>query len=106
MRNVPPLDPVERRVLQGMAKLWTSHEAAFMASCSVSLIRKAVRDGDLEGIRRIYYRNEGPGGRIFRRVRLLVPDWALRNWMASNFFQPTADGTRWKQRPGRKPAAT
>jgi hypothetical protein len=101
-RSVPPLDPIERRVLQGMAKLWSTDEAAFMAACSPSLIRKAVRDGHLEGIKRTYYRNEGPGGRILRRVRLLVPDWALRNWMGSHFFRPTGDGAGWKQRPGRK----
>jgi hypothetical protein len=89
-----------------MAKLWSTDEAAFMAACSPSLIRKAVRDAHLEGIKRTYYRNEGPGGRILRRVRLLVPDWALRNWIASNFLRPTADGKRWKQRAGRKPRAS
>src|SRR5215471_6954431 len=85
-----------------MAKLWTSADAAWLAECSVSLIRKAVRDGKLEGIYRPYYRNNG-AGKILRRIRLLVPDWALRNWMASSFFRPTADGSRWKRRPGRKP---
>ncbi len=101
MRKVPPLNAVERRALAGTAYLWKSHEAAMLASCSVSLIRKAVRDGHLEGIKRPYYRNDG-GGQILRRVRLLIPDWCLRNRMASNFFRPTIDGTRWKQRPGRK----
>jgi hypothetical protein len=104
MRNISPLDPIERRILQGVAKLWTSDEAAWLASCSVTLIRKAVRDGQLEGLRRVYYRNDG-AGQILRRVRLLIPDWALRNWMASNFLRPTADGTRWKKRQGRKPGA-
>jgi hypothetical protein len=69
------------------------------------LIRKAVRDGHLEGIKRTYYRNDG-AGQILRRVRLLVPDWALRNRMAANFFKPTIDGSRWKERPGRKRQGT
>ncbi len=47
--GISPLDPIERRVLQGVAKLWTSHEAAWLASCSVTSIRAAVRDGHLEG---------------------------------------------------------
>jgi hypothetical protein len=53
MRNSPPLDPIERRVLQGVSKLWSTDEAAWLASCSVTLIRKAVRDGHLEGLRHL-----------------------------------------------------
>ncbi len=51
MRNIPLLDPIERRVLAGLSQLWSSDEAAFIASCSPSLIRTALRNGHLEGIK-------------------------------------------------------
>lgn len=84
--------------------LWGVPDIAFFIGLHPNTILRAIRDGSLEAVERIWYRSR-PDGTVLRRRAYGIPDWALRAWIGSKLLRRRADGRVWKKKPGRKSRA-